>query len=209
MTDPAAIWPSRCRLARGARRWSPYAVAFVALVHPVFRTVVYASAGHDVAFRQADDGGLHHIAPTAPMLGIPLAINPCDAVFTLDPTETFVIATDGVTESRRAGSYRFFGAEGAACTVARSLQHGRNPARAVLEAACAHAGGYQHDDVGVVVVRVMVQLRGLVVTASVPPIRGITRATRQGLISSAAPSALETPYELGALQIKCYSDVPS
>ena len=48
---------------------SPYAVAFVALVHPSLRTVVYASAGHDVAFTLADDGRIRILAPTAPMLG--------------------------------------------------------------------------------------------------------------------------------------------
>lgn len=133
---------------------SPYAVAFVALVHPVLRTVVYASAGHDVAFRRADDGRLRHIVPTAPMLGIPLAINSCDAVFVIDPTETLVVATDGASDSRPVGSNRFFGAEGTARAVAGSMRDGDDPARAVLEAACAHAGGHQPDDVAVVVVRI-------------------------------------------------------
>jgi serine phosphatase RsbU (regulator of sigma subunit) len=69
---------------------SPYAVAFVALVNPVFRTVVYASAGHDVAFTLADDGRIRHLAQTAPMLGLPLTNNACDAVFVLDPRETLL-----------------------------------------------------------------------------------------------------------------------
>lgn len=78
----------------------PYAVAFIALVHMGLRTVVYASAGHDVAFTLRDDGRTRDLAPTAPMLGIPLTLHAYEAKFTLDPKETLVIATDGVSDSR-------------------------------------------------------------------------------------------------------------
>lgn len=132
----------------------PYAVAFVALVHPALRTVIYASAGHDVAFTLAADGRIRHLAPTASMLGIPLANNACDAAFVLDPTETLVIATDGIADSRPAGSDQLFGASGTARAVARSLRDGSDPARTVLEAAYAHGGGRPTDDAGIVVVRV-------------------------------------------------------
>lgn len=131
----------------------PYAVAFVALVHPSLRTVIYASAGHDVAFTLADDGRTRNLGPTAPMLGIPLTLNPCDAVFTLGPAETLVIATDGISDCRPPRSERFFGASGIASVVARSLHDGGDPARAVLVAARAHAAGSQADDAGVVVAR--------------------------------------------------------
>lgn len=66
----------------------PYAVAFVAVVNPITRTIVYASAGHDCAFALGDDGRIAHLMATAPMLGIPLVINPCDAVFSLNPGTT-------------------------------------------------------------------------------------------------------------------------
>ena len=131
----------------------PYAVAFVALVNPVFRTIVYASAGHDVAFTLADDGRIRHLAQTATMLGLPLTNNACDAVFVLDPRETLVIATDGISDSRPAGSDQFFGALGTAGAVTRSLFNGSDPAQAVLDPACAHAGGRQADDVAVLVAR--------------------------------------------------------
>jgi serine phosphatase RsbU (regulator of sigma subunit) len=132
---------------------SPYAVAFVAVVHPAVRTVVYASAGHDVAFTLADDGRIRHLMPTAPMLGIPLRNHACDATFVLDPTETLVVATDGVGDSRPAGSDHFFGAGRTARAVARSLRSGTDPARAVLEAAYAHGGDYLADDAAAVIAR--------------------------------------------------------
>jgi serine phosphatase RsbU (regulator of sigma subunit) len=125
------------------------------------RTVVYASAGHDVAFTLADDGRIRHLMPTAPMLGIPLRNHACDATFVLDPTETLVVATDGVGDSRPAGSDHFFGAGGTARAAARSLRSGSNPARAVLEAAYAHGGDYLADDAAAVIVRVRPQQRCL------------------------------------------------
>lgn len=152
--SPAAALGGADDRLRACEDESPYAVAFVALVHPRLRTVVYASAGHDIAFVLADDGRVRHLPPTASMLGIPITVNPCDAMFVLEPTETLVIATDGVADSRPAGSAHFFGAERTARAVARSLRAGHDPARGVLEAACAHEGGRQADDMGVVVVRV-------------------------------------------------------
>lgn len=131
----------------------PYAVAFVAIVNPIAWTVVYASAGHECAFTLGDDGRIAQLMPTAPMLGILLTFNPCDAVFCLNPAQTLVVATDGVAESRPAGSVDFFGAEGAAREVARSLRTGADPAHGALEAACIHAGGCQVDDAGILIVQ--------------------------------------------------------
>ena len=149
--SPASALARADQLLRTVDDESPYAVAFVALLHPVLRTVVYASAGHDVAFTLADDGRPRHLMPTAPMLGIPLANHACDAVFILDPTETLVIVTDGISHSHLVGSDDFFGTFRTARVVARSLHGGNDPARAVLTAARAHEGGHQADDVGVVV----------------------------------------------------------
>jgi len=130
----------------------PYAVAFVALVHPALRTVIYASAGHDVAFKLADDGQIRHLPPTSPMLGIPLVNYACDALCLLAPAETLVIATDGISDSRPAGTDHFFGAAGIARAVARSLRDGSDPAQAVLEDAYTHRGSPLDDDAAVVVV---------------------------------------------------------
>ena len=151
--SPAAALSRADEVLRASDDEIPYAVAFVATVHPLLRTIVYSSAGHDVAFTLADGGGTRNLTPTGPMLGIPLANHACDAVFTLGPRETLVIATDGISDSRPTGTSRFFGAVGTAQAAARSLRVGSDPAQAVLEAAYAHEGGHQADDVGVVVAR--------------------------------------------------------
>lgn len=130
---------------------SPYAVGFIALVHPALRTVIYASAGHDVAFAMTDDGRMQNCAQTGPMLGVALADNLCDAIFLIEPYETLVIATDGISDSRPPGSQLFFGGTGTAQAVARALRNGCDPAQAVIDAARAHEGGRQTDDVAVIV----------------------------------------------------------
>jgi serine phosphatase RsbU (regulator of sigma subunit) len=129
----------------------PFAVGFVAVLDPALRTVSFASAGHDVAFALAPDGFCTALEPTGPMLGIPYTVNICDAVFRLEPYATLVIATDGVGDSRCAGSRAFFGARGTAHALGRSRAHGGDPARAVIDAACAYAGGRKADDMGIAV----------------------------------------------------------
>ena len=130
----------------------PYAVAFAALINPAHRTLVYASAGHDLAFTIDGRGRVCDLRPTAAMLGIPMTINPCDALAQLHPDSALVIATDGIADSRPAGSTEFFGVERAAAAVRQSFATGYDPAFAVYDAALAHAGGRQRDDATVVVV---------------------------------------------------------
>jgi serine phosphatase RsbU (regulator of sigma subunit) len=132
----------------------PYAIAFVAVVDPRNGLVRYASAGHDCAFVLDDRGKLRHLAPTAPMLGIPLALQICDAFLCLDADETLVAATDGITESRPPGTLDFFAADGTGCAVMRSLQNGSDPAYATLDAAYNHARGTQIDDAAIVVANI-------------------------------------------------------
>jgi serine phosphatase RsbU (regulator of sigma subunit) len=131
----------------------PYAVAFVALVDAA-RSAVYASAGHDLAFALHDDGRNERLAPTAPMLGVAREFRAFEARIALDPIETLVIATDGIGESRPAGSRDFFGASRVAQVVRQALRDGCDPARALLDAAYAYGGGRQSDDMGAVVARV-------------------------------------------------------
>jgi serine phosphatase RsbU (regulator of sigma subunit) len=174
-TSPSVALQHADELLKTFEDESPYAVAFVAVVHPAVRTVVYASAGHDVAFTLADDGRIRHLMPTAPMLGLPLGNHACDATFVLDPTEALVVATDGVGDSRAAGSDHFFGAGATARAVARSLRSGNDPARAVLEAAYAHGGDYLADDAAAIVVRLRPRQRCLTAALQFQPTRKASR----------------------------------
>ena len=84
------------------------------------------------------------------MLGIPVALYPCDAVLRMEPHETLVLATDGVADSRPAESIDFFGTTGTARAVAQSLRAGGNPALDLL----ASARGRQVDDAGIMIARI-------------------------------------------------------
>lgn len=133
----------------------PYAVAFVAIANPASRVLAYASAGHDVAFTLSCDGQVRPLHQTAPMLGVPFQVRPCDALHALAPSETLVVVTDGVSDSRPSDTTDFFGADRTARVVARSLERGDNPAQSVFAAACAHAGDRQADDIGILIARIL------------------------------------------------------
>jgi serine phosphatase RsbU (regulator of sigma subunit) len=130
----------------------PYAVAFAAILNPATGVAIYASAGHDLAFTLDRDGRVYPLRPTAPMLGIPLTLNPCDALVQLPEQGCFVIASDGVGDSRPEGEYDFFGRHRAAAAVVRALRSAGDPAHALVEAARAHAGDRLCDDASAVVV---------------------------------------------------------
>ena len=181
---------------------SPYAVGFIAIVHPALRTVVYASAGHDVAFTLAEDGRTRPLLPTAPMLGIPLPNCACDALFELEPNEMLVIATDGVGDSRPSGSDDFFGSAGVARALAHSRRTGDHPARAVLEAAFAHAGGRQTDDAAVMVARVPAPQRTSRSTSSLTrAVLGIALACWCALIAPAVPARAQPTVDVLSVPI--------
>lgn len=133
----------------------PYAVAFAALLNSTTGVAVYASAGHDLAFTLDGDGSVYALPPTAPMLGIPLAMNPCEALARLSQHGSLVIASDGVGESRSEGDYDFFGRERAAEAVLQALRIGDDPARGLIAAARRFAGERLCDDAAAIVVHAL------------------------------------------------------
>jgi hypothetical protein len=207
--SPASALDRADQFLRTVADETPYAVAFVALVHPVLRTVVYASAGHDVAFTLADDGRIRQLMPTAPMLGIPLANHACDAVFRLGATEALVIVTDGVSDSHRAGSNDFFGTGRTALAVTRSRIDGTDPSRAILAAARAHEGGVQADDDAAIVVGMQPSNQGRkaskrtvrVLDDHRHPVRSLAVGVRRSARVKCLPAAVHTAFILNAA---CY-----
>jgi serine phosphatase RsbU (regulator of sigma subunit) len=195
--SPALALRCADELLRAGDDECPYAVAFVALADPALQTVVYASAGLDVAFTLAADGALRHLGPTGTMLGIPLANDACDATFTIRSDETLVVVTDGISDSRLVGTAGFFGAIGTACAVTRSLRAGSDPAQAVLDAAYAHANGRQLDDVAVAVASLRV----------VPLGYGLAKAASStGTSRSCAPMNVERCHLHASVPEQCEPD---
>lgn len=132
----------------------PYAVAFAARLHPRSGSLVYAVAGLELAFVLDRGGRQWPLAPTAPMLGIPWPLHPCDGVRSFAQGGTLVVASDGVGDSRPAASVDFFGAERAAAVVEHAIVAGADAAHALVAAARSHAGNVLRDDAAALVVRV-------------------------------------------------------
>jgi hypothetical protein len=126
---------------------------FAAVVQPLTGTVFYACAGMEIAFVMAASGRAQRLTPTAPMLGIPTRCAPREAAFTLRTSDSLIVATDGVGDSRRIGSTTFFGINGAIRTAARTHGNARRCAEAILDAALAHAAGIAVDDAAVAIIR--------------------------------------------------------
>lgn len=131
------------------------AVAFAAVVNPATGAIRYASAGHETAFVLTPDGRPIELAPTASMLGVPMPFGACDAVRRLHPGDALVAATDGVSDSRPAGTTDFFGLARGALSVFGALRAGRDPALALLDDALAHAQGLVRDDSAAIVAYIM------------------------------------------------------
>jgi sigma-B regulation protein RsbU (phosphoserine phosphatase) len=149
--SPAVALGYADRYLRTSGDTLPYAVAFIALLHTQHRSVLYASAGHDCAFILDSCGHARPLATTTPMLGVPLTVNPIDVICELSPADLLVIATDGISDSRPAGSRSFFGADGAARAIVSAWQSEFDPAAAAFAAALAHAEGRLSDDASVLV----------------------------------------------------------
>lgn len=149
--SPAIALVEADRYMRQAPLENPYAVAFVAVMNPLTRTVAWASAGHELAFMLHEDGARYDLHATSPMLGIPLTLRPCEAV--TGPLRTLVVATDGVGDSRPPHSNDFFGTARAADAVRAVLRTDDDPASHLLRVADEHGRNQQRDDAAAIVAR--------------------------------------------------------
>lgn len=133
----------------------PFTSLFIAMIDRAASMLRYASAGHEPALLFAADGATHHhLDPTGPVLGIrPIPVFRQQQV-RLRRGDSLVAVTDGITEAWRAdgGELDFFGTRGVVHAMREAVRDARDPARAVCEAAKAHAGGKLCDDASVAVV---------------------------------------------------------
>ena len=93
---PSATRPlfSRCSIRKR------YATALLAVLHPETGIVRYANAGHNPALVLREQGGVEELHSTGIPLGMIAAAEYTTEDVTLEPGDTIVIYTDGVTEAR-------------------------------------------------------------------------------------------------------------
>jgi serine phosphatase RsbU (regulator of sigma subunit) len=134
---------------------TPFASLFLAVADLESETLEYASAGHEPALLLRGEGAHDHdhLTPTGPLLGVEPGPAYCCGVRALVPGTVLVVVTDGITEARRDAGDRlsFFGSAGVARTARNAVRQTGDPARAIYDAALAHAGGSLSDDASVVV----------------------------------------------------------
>ncbi|HEY0615224.1 MAG TPA: PP2C family protein-serine/threonine phosphatase [Candidatus Elarobacter sp.] len=134
---------------------TPFASLFLALADVRNGTLEYASAGHEPALLFGGEAACEHqhLPPTGPLLGVEARPVFTRRVLGLARNSVLTVVSDGITEARReAGDgLSFFGSAGVSRAVHDAFVQSRNPARAVYDAALAHAGGALSDDASVVV----------------------------------------------------------
>jgi sigma-B regulation protein RsbU (phosphoserine phosphatase) len=104
-----------------------FVTAFYGIYDPATRTLSYSSAGHPTPRVIRND----RVVPLDPKAGLPLGIDETEEYFdcehTLEPDDTFVLYTDGITEARNPegdmfGDSRLDAAATCHCDAASTLQ---------------------------------------------------------------------------------------
>ncbi|MDL5160522.1 PP2C family protein-serine/threonine phosphatase [Actinomycetospora termitidis] len=117
--------------------------------------VTVASAGHPAGFVVSWNGRVQRLHDGGRVLGIYAESDVAVENIPLEPGDSFVLFTDGITEARRPGDPAQFDEDGVDRTL-RALAPGTSAdgiATAVSDAALAHAGGEVSDDTAVLVLR--------------------------------------------------------
>lgn len=126
--------------------------AFFAVVDTEVGAVTYSGAGHEPPIVCTRRGQCDGLPPGGLPLGVMKGAEYTEGSHRIDPGDTIVMVTDGITEARAQGSL-FFGSKG----VIRYLRRNREAspseiASGLLDAATAHAGGQLKDDAAIVVI---------------------------------------------------------
>lgn len=127
-----------------------FVTAFFGLLDPDTGVLVYSSAGHPPPLF-ADDGNVSLLQGQSTPLGVFFDARYTDGAIAMDPGQTVILYTDGVTEARRGNE--FFGDDGLIEAVRALIAWPTEKLPSLLlERALAFSGGYLHDDVALLAV---------------------------------------------------------
>ncbi|HET9728082.1 MAG TPA: GAF domain-containing SpoIIE family protein phosphatase, partial [Acidimicrobiia bacterium] len=135
-----------------------YCTVCCGLLRPATNSVparlTVASAGHPPPIIRRADGSTEVAGCRGPLLGVPLRnVKFEQQVLRLDPGDTFVFYTDGVTEAHRRGE-PLFGEERLTATIAQAAGDVDAIADAIVEAVAKYGPADLHDDLAVLVVQI-------------------------------------------------------
>ncbi len=117
------------------------------------REAIFAWAGIEPPLLLKADGAIEPLAGGGTLLGVVPHATFAEVTVALQPGDSFLLHTDGMSEARQDGE--FFGQEGIMeiAQAARTAPTARGAAQAILQAAKAYANGNLHDDACLVLVR--------------------------------------------------------
>jgi len=132
-----------------------FATAFIALLDPKTGTVEWVRCGHNPPRIRSRDGSIRTLDKPATLpLGISEDFAAPALTSTLEPGETLVLYTDGITEARRDKGSPMFGADRLDETIATAPDSPGGIIGAIRDAVRAHTGTeVREDDQTLVVVR--------------------------------------------------------
>jgi sigma-B regulation protein RsbU (phosphoserine phosphatase) len=125
---------------------------FVGLLDTDTFGLTYASGGHDTAFvRRRDD--VAQLAITGPVLGVMEEPFGSETIY-LQPGDTLVLATDGLTEVRNGAGEQLSG-QGAMELIARASRGAQQLADELAAAVRVRGGSRVRDDLAILAIRVL------------------------------------------------------
>ncbi|HEY3266343.1 MAG TPA: SpoIIE family protein phosphatase [Armatimonadota bacterium] len=125
---------------------------FYAVLEPDRRTLRYCNAGHPPPLLLRADGSVEELSHSDILLGILPSPEFTEVSVSLEPGDTLVLTTDGVTEAR--GDAGMYGLEHLHACAARCWDMpAQDFADCIVEDVLGHSGQRMRDDIAVLVVR--------------------------------------------------------
>jgi len=152
-SEPAAIL-AEFNVAFSKAVGNPYLFVsmFVGVLDTVTRRLEYSSAGHDCAYLRRRDG-VHQLSVTGPVLGV-MEEPYYSKMVQLDPGDTLVLTTDGLTEVRNRAGKPLLG-RGAIELIARAGPHAQQLVDELVAKVRARGGKRIRDDLAILAIRVL------------------------------------------------------
>lgn len=151
-TSPAEVFARTSDILYVQESLSSFVTALLIILDPVDGRIRYVSGGHPPSTVLKSDGAIRFLAGGSMPLGVMANETFEEHEYRLDPGDTVVVYTDGVTEARSNSD--LFGLEG----VERVLREnkGKEPASirdALLDAVRSWSHNHLRDDIGIIVFR--------------------------------------------------------
>jgi serine phosphatase RsbU (regulator of sigma subunit)/CHASE3 domain sensor protein len=151
-SEPAAILAEfNSAFSRAVGNPYLFVSMFIGVLDTTTFRLEYGSAGHDCAYLRRRDG-VTQLSVTGPVLGVmeePFYSKTVD----LDPGDTLVLSTDGLTEVRNRAGQQL--GSGAMDLIERASPHAQQLADELVDQVRLRAGSRLHDDLAILAIRVL------------------------------------------------------